>query len=90
MAALPDAQATSVNHVGFGIEPEVLLDHPGDRALLVVFGNGADDRGIDRLPIDVGILDRRAEGLEGELLHSGVAAPSESSVPDSNDSDSRH
>ncbi len=75
---------------GLGVEAEVLLDHPGDRSLLVVLGHRANDRGVDDVAIDAGILDRRAKGFEGELLHGGVAAPSEAPVPDADDSDSCH
>ena len=37
------------------------------------------------VPLDAGVFDGGAEGLEGELLHGGVAAPAENAVPTSND-----
>ena len=45
--------ARGAGHLGqpgrLGVEVQVLLDHPGHRALLVVLGNGGDDRGVQIL-----------------------------------------
>jgi hypothetical protein len=84
MAALPEAQATSVNQVGLGLSPRYSWTTPAtDRCL-------PDHRGVDGLTIDGCVLERSPESLEGQFLDGGIGAPPEASVADADDSDSRH
>ena len=87
MAALPDAHAASVSHVGFGVSPRYFLHDARQRALLVVLGHRAHHHRVHLARFEPGVGERGAERLGRQLPCTVASLRRPNGVPDADDAD---